>query len=199
MKLSALTMALGLTAVALTLTAGPDHAAGPVKSPLEFTVKNIEGKDTPLSKYKGKVTLIVNTASQCGLTPQYAGLETLYGKYKAKGLRIIGFPANNFGSQEPGTDKEIQEFCTGKYKVTFDMFSKISVAPGKEQAPLYKFLTETETNPKFAGPIKWNFTKFLVNEKGEVIARFEPGQEPLSPEVIKAVEAALHIAPTETK
>jgi glutathione peroxidase len=161
------------------------------KSALDFVVKNIEGKEVPLSRYKGNITLIVNTASQCGYTPQYAGLETLYNRYKGKGLRILGFPANDFGRQEPGSDKEIKDFCTARFHVTFDMFSKITVAPGEQQAPLYKFLTSKETDPKFAGPIKWNFTKFLVDEKGQIIARFDSAQEPLSPEVTGAVEAAL--------
>lgn len=161
------------------------------KTALDFTVKNIDGKNVPLSRYKGAVTLIVNTASQCGYTPQYAGLETLYTRYKGKGLRILGFPANDFGKQEPGSDKEIKDFCTLRFKVSFEMFSKITVAPGEQQAPLYKFLTSKETDPKFAGPVKWNFTKFLIDDKGQVIARFESGQDPLSPEVVGAIEAAL--------
>ena len=161
------------------------------KSPLDFSVKRIDGTPVPLSRYKGKVLLLVNTASNCGYTKQYEGLEALNKRYKARGLRVLGFPANDFGGQEPGTDAEIAQFCTGKYSVSFDMFSKISVAPGTGQAPLYAFLTEKRTNPQFAGKVGWNFTKFLVDGNGKVIARFEPGTEPMSPEVIAAVEAAL--------
>lgn len=189
LKQFALPLALGLMTVAAVTVAPAD--AAPAKSPLDFKVKDIDGKTVPLSRYKGKVTLFVNTASQCGFTPQYAGLETLYGRYKAKGLRILGFPANDFGGQEPGTDTEIKQFCSVRFKTTFDMFSKISVAPGANQAPLYAFLTNKETNPKFGGPIAWNFTKFLVDDKGNVIARFDSSKEPLSPEVVSAVEAAL--------
>jgi glutathione peroxidase len=156
----------------------------------EFTTKAIDGKPVPLSNYKGQVVLIVNVASQCGYTPQYEGLEKLYETYKARGFIIAGFPANNFGGQEPGTDSEIQTFCKSKYGVTFPMFSKISVA-GKDQAPLYKYLTDRSANPKTGGEIQWNFTKFLVDRDGRVLQRFEPAVEPLSRELISAVEAAL--------
>lgn len=188
-KPSALVCASSLVTLA-ALVAVPADAA-PAKSPLDFTVKNIEGKTIPLSRYKGKVTLFVNTASKCGFTPQYASLETLYGRYKGKGLRVLGFPANDFGGQEPGTDAEIKQFCTTRFKTTFDMFSKVTVAPGTGQAPLYTFLTGKDTNPRFAGPVQWNFTKFLVDDKGQVIGRFDSSKDPLSPEVISAVEAAL--------
>ncbi len=160
------------------------------ESVLDFTVKSIDGKDIPLSKYKGKVVMIVNVASKCGLTPQYEQLEALHEKYSGKGLAILGFPANNFKSQEPGTNEEIKTFCSTKYNVKFDLFSKISVA-GETIAPLYHFLTATEHNGEFGGEIQWNFTKFLLNRKGEVIARFEPKTKPDAPEVIKAIEAAL--------
>jgi glutathione peroxidase len=186
----ALLCASSLVALA-ALTAAPAAVAAPAKSPLDFKVKTIDGKTVPLSRYKGKVTLFVNTASKCGYTPQYASLETLYGRYKSKGLRVLGFPANDFGGQEPGTDSEIKQFCTARFNTTFDMFSKITVAPGPGQAPLYAFLTGEDTNPKFAGPVKWNFTKFLVDDKGQVVARFDSSKDPLSPEVISAVEAAL--------
>ena len=159
-------------------------------SPLAFSVKNIEGKTVSLSRYKGKVALIVNTASLCGNTPQYAGLETLYQKYKSRGLRILAFPANNFGSQEPGTNDEIKTFCSAKYKTTFDLFSKISVK-GDDQAPLYRFLTAKETNPRFGGDVEWNFAKFLVGRNGQVIARFPAGHDPQSPDVVAALEAEL--------
>lgn len=151
----------------------------------DFTLSSIDGKPVSLAEYKGKVALVVNVASQCGYTPQYAGLESLYKKYKDKGFVILGFPANNFGSQEPGSNEEIKTFCTRKYSVDFPMFSKISVA-GPDKAPLYQYLTGTG-----GGEIKWNFTKFLVDKNGTVLRRFESGVEPESPEVINAVEAAL--------
>jgi glutathione peroxidase len=151
----------------------------------EFTLNSIDGSPVSLSTYKGKIALVVNVASQCGYTPQYEGLETLYKKYKDKGFVILGFPANNFGAQEPGTNAEIKTFCTRKYSVDFPMFSKISVK-GEDQAPLYQYLTKTS-----GGDIQWNFTKFLVDRDGKVLQRFESNVEPESPEVIKAVEAAL--------
>jgi glutathione peroxidase len=159
-------------------------------SVLDFHVKDIDGKDVDLAKYKGKVLLIVNTASQCGLTPQYKELEALYEKNKDKGFEILAFPANEFGKQEPGSNEEIKEFCSSKYSVTFPLFSKI-VVKGKGIDPLYEYLTSKETNPKFAGEIKWNFNKFLVNKKGEVIARFEPKVKPSTKEVTTAIEDAL--------
>lgn len=159
-------------------------------SVLDAKVKDIDGKNVDLAKYKGEVLLIVNTASQCGYTPQYKGLESVYEKYKDKGFEVLAFPANEFGAQEPGTDAEIKTFCTTKYNVTFPVFSKI-VVKGPESHSLYKFLTSQETNSKFAGEIPWNFTKFLVNRKGEVIARFKPGDKPESAEVTSAIEKAL--------
>ena len=161
-----------------------------MKTLLDFKVKNIEGKEVPLKAYTGKVVLIVNTASRCGFTPQYEGLEALYKKYKKMGFRIAAFPSNDFGGQEPGNEKEIKQFCTGKYNVTFDLYSKV-VTKGSNQSPLYKYLTEKETNGDFAGEIPWNFTKFLVDKKGNVVARFAPNEAPLTPKVIEAVEAAL--------
>jgi glutathione peroxidase len=159
-------------------------------SVLDFHIKDIDGKDVDLAKYKGKVLLIVNTASQCGLTPQYKELEALYEKNKDKGFEILAFPANEFGKQEPGSNEEIKEFCSSKYSVTFPLFSKI-VVKGKGIDPLYEYLTSKDTNPKFAGEIKWNFNKFLVNKKGEVIARFEPKVKPSTKEVTTAIEDAL--------
>jgi glutathione peroxidase len=150
----------------------------------EFTLNSIDGKPAPLSAYQGKVVLIVNVASRCGFTPQYAGLEALYEKYKDRGFTILGFPANNFGGQEPGTNEEIKTFCTTKYNVTFPMYSKISVK-GDDKAPLYQFLTAT------GGEIQWNFTKFLVDKDGKVVARFEPKVTPDSPDVASAIEKAL--------
>ncbi len=157
---------------------------------LEHTVKNIDGKEVNLSDYKGKVILVVNVASKCGLTPQYEGLQDLYEKYKDQGLVVLGFPANEFGKQEPGTEAEIKEFCVSKYSVTFPMFSKI-VVKGEGIHPLYKFLTSNETNPKFAGEIPWNFTKFLVDREGNIIGRFDPKTTPTSEEVTTAIESAL--------
>jgi glutathione peroxidase len=157
---------------------------------LNFEMENIEGDTVKLEKYHGDVVLMVNVASKCGLTKQYKQLQKLHEDYAEKGLSILGFPANNFGKQEPGTDDEIATFCEKNYGVEFDMFSKISVA-GDDQAPLYTFLTSEETNPKFAGKIGWNFEKFLVSRDGKVIARFAPRTKPDSKEVIKAIEAAL--------
>lgn len=150
----------------------------------EFTPKSIDGAPAPLSGYKGKVVLVVNVASHCGYTPQYAGLESLYKKYKDKGLVVAGFPANNFGAQEPGSNEEIKQFCTRKYSVSFPMYSKISVK-GSDQDPLYAYLTGA------AGDVKWNFTKFLVGKDGKVIAKFDSAVAPESPELTSAIEKAL--------
>jgi glutathione peroxidase len=155
-----------------------------------FKVLGLDGSPDILAPLRGKVTLAVNVASKCGYTPQYAALEKLYLKYKDQGLVIVGIPANNFMSQEPGTDAEIKTFCTNKYNVTFPMMSKVSVK-GEDQAPLYAFLTDKSSDPKFSGDIKWNFTKFLFDRNGNPVARFEPATTPDSPEVIAAVEAAL--------
>ncbi|MGA2539080.1 MAG: glutathione peroxidase [Terracidiphilus sp.] len=160
------------------------------KSIYDFTMKSIDGEQVSLGSYSGKVVLLVNVASKCGFTPQYAGLEAVYEKYKDKGLVIVGIPANNFMQQEPGTDEEIKKFCSNKYNVTFPMMSKVSVL-GDDQAPLYSFLTGKETDPKFGGDIKWNFTKFLFDRAGKPVARFEPNVKPDSPEVTAAIETAL--------
>jgi glutathione peroxidase len=151
----------------------------------EFTLNSIDGKPAPLSAYQGKVVLIVNVASRCGFTPQYTGLEALYEKYKDRGFVILGFPANNFGGQEPGTNEEIKTFCSTKYNVTFPMYSKISVK-GDDKAPLYQFLTDTT-----GSEIPWNFTKFLVDKNGKVVGRFESKVTPESPEITGAIEKAL--------
>jgi glutathione peroxidase len=156
----------------------------------EFTVAAIDGTPTPLANYKGKVMLIVNVASQCGYTYQYEGLQALYVKYKDRGLVVAGFPANNFGEQEPGTNAEIGAFCKSKFGVTFPMFSKISVA-GKDKSPLYQFLTDKTANPKTGGEIPWNFTKYLVDRNGKVLARFDAPVEPESKELVAAIERAL--------
>jgi len=154
-----------------------------------FTLPSIDGEPTSLSTYKGKVILLVNVASRCGFTPQYSALESLYEKYKDQGFVILGFPANNFGGQEPGTNAEIKNFCTLKYNVTFPMFGKVSVK-GADCTPLYQYLTQ-EANPNLAGDIKWNFTKFLVDRSGKVVARFESPVKPDSPEVVEAIEKLL--------
>lgn len=143
-------------------------------SVLDFKMKDIRGKEKALSDYKGKVLLIVNVASKCGLTPQYEGLQELFAKYKEQGFMILGFPANNFAAQEPGSDSEVAEFCQRNYGVDFDMFSKISVK-GTDQNPLYKFLTQESDQP---GEIKWNFQKFLVDRTGRVVANIEPTTDP---------------------
>lgn len=159
-------------------------------SVLDFTPKSIDGQPEPLSAYKGKVVMIVNVASKCGYTPQYSALESVYKKYENQGFVILGFPANNFMSQEPGTNAEIKQFCKNKYDVTFPMFSKISVK-GDDQAPLYKFLTDSATDSVAPGEIKWNFTKFLIGKDGRIAARFEPATTPDSPQVVAAIESEI--------
>jgi glutathione peroxidase len=156
-------------------------------SPLTGTVKKIDGTEVDLASYKGKVVLIVNVASRCGLTPQYTGLQKLYDTYKDKGLVILGFPANEFGAQEPGADSEIATFCSSKYGVTFDMFSKI-VVKGPGIAPLYKTLTES-SDPK--GDIGWNFEKFLIGRDGKIAGRYSPRTAPDDAALKAAIEAAL--------
>jgi glutathione peroxidase len=160
------------------------------KNIYDFTMKSIDGQQVSLGSYSGKVVLLVNVASKCGFTPQYAGLEALYTKYKDRGLVIVGIPANNFAQQEPGTDAEIKTFCSNKYNVTFPMMSKVSVL-GDDKAPLYTFLTDKSANPQIGGDIKWNFTKFLFDRSGKPVARFEPNVTPDSPQVTSAIEAAL--------
>jgi glutathione peroxidase len=159
-------------------------------SPLQFKLKDIDGKDLDLAQYKGKVVLLVNVASKCGLTKQYTALQALYEKYKGQGLVVVGIPANNFNGQEPGSEAEIKEFCSSKYNVTFPMTSKISVK-GEDQHPLYRFLTSKDTNGDFAGDIEWNFAKFLVDRNGNVMARFASKTTPDDPKLVGAVEKAL--------
>ena len=155
-----------------------------------FVMNDIDGTPVSLSTYRGKVLMIVNVASKCGATPQYAKLQEIYQKYKGNGFVILGFPANNFGSQEPGSNEEIKNFCTLEYRVTFPMFSKILVK-GEDMHPLYKFLTEEDTDPDFAGEITWNFNKFLVGRDGNILARFATKIEPDNPEVLNAIEQAI--------
>src|ERR1700755_646691 len=155
-----------------------------------YTLKSIDGQPVSLKSYRGKVLLLVNVASKCGYTPQYAGLESLYEKYKDRGLVIVGIPANNFAAQEPGTNAEIKTFCRNKYDVTFPMMAKVSVV-GEDKAPLYAFLTDKSVNPQIGGDIKWNFTKFLFDRNGKPVERFEPAVTPDSPQVTAAIESAL--------
>jgi glutathione peroxidase len=176
----------GIVATCVATAHSEDKAAGP----LSFKMKSINGPDANLAEYKGKVVLMVNVASQCGLTYHYKGLEAIYEKYKDRGLVVLGFPCNQFGSQEPGTDQEIVQFCTDNYKVTFPMFSKIEVN-GSGAAPLYKYLTALDTKPQGKGKISWNFEKFLVGRNGQVVARFAPNIEPDSPEILAVVEGEL--------
>lgn len=180
---------MGVALAALMLAGTAAWAEGDGAEVLKYTVKDVDGKDVDLSKYKGKVVMIVNVASKCGLTPQYNDLVQIHQEYKDKGFEIIGFPANDFMRQEPGTNAEIKEFCTSKYNVGFPIMSKISVKD-PEKADIYKDLTGEKNGP-YAGEIKWNFTKFLVGKDGKVIARFEPKTKPNEPEVKAAIEKAL--------
>ena len=163
---------------------------GKAKSMYDFTLKNAKGQDVKLEEFRGQVVMLVNVASKCGYTPQYEGLQKIYERYRAQGFTILAFPANNFGAQEPGTNEEIQEFCRINYGVTFPVFSKISVK-GDDQHPLYKYLTGRDTNPEFAGDIKWNFGKFLVGRDGRIVARFESADKPEDAKVTQAIEQAL--------
>jgi len=151
----------------------------------DFTLNSIEGVPAPLSAYRGKVLLLVNVASYCGYTPQYQGLEALHEKYKGRGLVVIGFPANNFGQQEPGSNAEIKDFCERTYHVKFPMYAKVSVSGG-DKTPLYQYLTSA-----MGGDIQWNFTKFLVARDGKLLKRFEPGVTPESADITGAIEKAL--------
>ena len=186
---SSLAAGLILLAGLLPLAASESGAAG-TNSPLQFTMTDIDGRMVDLAQYRGKVVLIVNTASKCGLTPQYEALQAIHERYSDRGFTVLAFPANNFNNQEPGTDEEIKSFCTLNYNVSFPLFSKISVK-GDDIHPLYQYLTSKDTNPGFDGEISWNFTKFLVNRHGRVVARFEPRTKPDSEEVTEAVEGAI--------
>jgi len=176
---------LMLLAAILTFQIVSAAAAGSI---YDIPLKDIDGRDTTLKPYAGKVLLIVNVASKCGFTPQYTQLELLYSQYKDKGLVVLGFPCNQFGCQEPGTDAEIKEFCTGKYNVTFPMFDKLEVN-GEHRHALYNFLTGTDS--PYPGKIGWNFTKYLIGRDGTILNRFNSPVKPLSPELAAAVEKAL--------
>ena len=186
MKVFALSLGIAL-AVAGSVIAADEKKDGDTPAVLDFKMKSLDGKDVDLSKYKGKVVMMVNVASQCGATPQYEALQDLQEAYKDQGFVVLGFPCNQFGAQEPGSAEEIREFCTDNYGVTFDLFSKIDVN-GDEAAPLYKFLTSEETNPGLSGKIGWNFEKFLISRDGKVVARFKTPVKPDSEEVVKKVE-----------
>ena len=164
-----------------------------VNSLYDFTMKDIDGRDVSLADFRGKALLVVNVASKCGFTGQYAGLEKLYQTCADRGLVVLGFPANNFMGQEPGTEAEIKSFCTLTYGVTFPMFAKISVK-GKTIHPLYAYLTAKETNPEFAGGISWNFNKFLIGRDGQIVGRFGSRTAPDDPELVAAIERALLVS-----
>lgn len=184
---------LALTCSVLTLaTMTITHAADKSDEHPVYgrTMKSLAGKPVELEKYRGKVLLIVNTASKCGATPQYEPLQGLHEKYADKGLAVLGFPCNQFGAQEPGSAKEIATFCKSNYGVSFDLFEKIDVN-GDQAAPLYAFLTSDKTGLEDTGKVRWNFEKFLVSKDGKVLKRFRTPVEPDSPEVIAAIEAAL--------
>jgi glutathione peroxidase len=172
----------------IALFAATTMLAADSKSILDIPLKDIDGKDTSLKAYQGKVLLMVNVASQCGLTPQYQGLQGLHEQYKDKGLAVLGFPCNDFGAQEPGSNDEIKSFCSTNYKVTFPMFDKIHVK-GPEQHALYTALTGKDG--AFPGDVGWNFGKFLIGKDGKPLQRFEPDVEPNDPALVKAIEEAL--------
>ena len=177
---SILILSTVLIAMTLPALAAPKLASIPIK--------DINGKETSLQDYQGKVLLVVNVASHCGYTPQYAGLEATHRRFKNKGLAVLGFPSNDFGAQEPGTNEEIKQFCTSKYDVTFPMFDKLHVK-GAEQHPLYAALTGKES--PFPGDVKWNFGKFLIGRDGTILKRWDSKTTPESKEILDAIEAAL--------
>lgn len=154
---------------------------------LHGKMKSLAGQEVDLTQYQGHVLLIVNVASECGYTPQYKGLQALYDKYREGGFRVLGFPCNQFGRQEPGTSEQIARFCQKNYGVTFDMFEKVEVN-GKNQSELYKYLTSSDANATYAGPIQWNFEKFLIARDGTVVARFGSGVAPESKSLLEALE-----------
>lgn len=183
MKINRFAYLLAAGVLALAGTA----AAAQGRNVYSYSMESIVGEQVDLSQYKGKAVLIVNTASRCGYTRQYASLETLYQKYKDRGFEVLAFPANNFGGQEPGSNEQIQEFCSLKFRTSFPLFAKSSVK-GQDINPLYDYLTRQSP---FPGPIKWNFNKFLVDPSGEVVARFDSPVDPLAPELIGKLESIL--------
>ena len=189
-KTLACVLATSFLLISLTTSQAADQESKKVPKALDFKMKTITGKEVELAKYQGKVLLVVNVASKCGLTPQYEQLQALHRKYAKQGLAVVGFPCNQFGGQEPGTAEEIQEFCRVNYGVQFDLFAKIDVN-GDEACPLYKYLTSQKTKPQGPGKITWNFEKFLIGRNGKVVARFDHRTKPDDPEVVKAIEAEL--------
>lgn len=194
--MSVLRIAVSILVVGWGLIAGLDTAqadqeglimAAKATSIYDFTMDDIDGKPVNLDQYRGKVLLVVNTASFCGNTPQYSDLEKMYETFQEKGFEILAFPANNFGQQEPGTNQEIKNFCFTKYSLTFPLFSKISVK-GEDKHPLYRYLTEQSP---FPGEVEWNFQKYLIDRSGKVVARYHHRTKPLSDEIVRGVETAL--------
>jgi glutathione peroxidase len=183
-------VAAALALVVPAAVQGQDKVSAKIPAVLKFKVKNIEGKDVDLAKYAGKIVLIVNVASECGYTPQYKGLQALHEKHGKDGLAILAFPSNDFGKQEPGTEAQIKEFCSKEYGVKFDLFAKVGIT-GKDAAPLFQHLTSEKTNPNHAGPVRWNFEKFLIGRDGTVIARFASDVDPESDEMQDAIRKAL--------
>jgi glutathione peroxidase len=181
---------IGVCALCVVSIRAEEKGDKTVPGVLNFKMKNLEGKEVELSKYKGKVLLIVNVASKCGYTPQYKALEALHEKYGDEGLVVLGVPSNDFGGQEPGTNEEIAKFCSTKYKVKFDMLAKVPVK-GDKKCDLYKYLTSKDTDPKYAGEIEWNFTKFLIGRDGEIVGRFASAVKPESKEVSEAIAKQL--------
>ena len=179
-----LSLALAIGAFSAMATAD-DHECA-----LNFKATTIDGEKADLEDYEGNVVLVVNTASQCGLTPQYAGLQELFAKYEEKGFVVLGFPCNQFGSQEPGSDSDIKQFCSSKYSVSFPMFSKIDVN-GDQAAPIYKYLTSKDAKPAGKGEISWNFEKFLIDREGNLVNRFAPRTKPDDAELVKSIESEL--------
>ncbi len=190
MKLPLSVALAAAVAVAGGALAGDPKGGGKVSGPLDFKMTGIDGKEVDLGKYKGKVVLLVNVASECGYTPQYKGLQELYQTYGGEGLVVLGVPSNDFGKQEPGTNAQILEFCKSTYKVTFPLLEKV-VVKGDKKVPLYQYLTSSETNPKYAGEIGWNFEKFLIDRQGRVVGRFKSGVEPTSGQLVTAIKKEL--------
>ena len=183
------TLVLGETRV-MAEESKENKGAAAAANVLDFKMKALDGKEVDLNRYKGDVVLVVNVASECGLTPQYDQLQALHAKYGSKGLRVLGFPCNQFGKQEPGSSEEIREFCSSNYGVTFDLFEKVDVN-GDDACPLYKMLTSLDAKPKGAGDVSWNFEKFLIDRDGKVVHRFEPQTKPDDPVLIGVIEGEL--------
>jgi glutathione peroxidase-family protein len=200
MKIKKISAVIALVVVAAVIGAGalrfrkteaPASGAAPViRSIYDVEARDIDGEMVSFDQYRGKTLLIVNVASKCRFTPQYEGLQRLHDKYQARGLMVLGFPANNFAWREPGTDAEIKEFCTSKYQVSFPIFSKISVA-GEDIHPLYRYLTDEALNPQLGGKVTWNFNKYLVDASGRPVAHFASDLEPENEQIVQAIEAAL--------